>query len=104
GMVVALPGSITPRRRFAARLLALSAEEGGRRRPFVSGYAPQFFFLTAGVTGTVSVDDGTAVEPGTHASVTVELTHDVALDVGLDFAVRDGNRTIGAGTITAVHD
>ena len=104
GMVVAQPGSITPRRRFAATLMALSAAEGGRRRPFASGYAPQFFFLTAGVTGTVTVDDGTPVEPGAHAAVTVELTREVALDTGLDFAVREGNRTIGAGTITAVID
>jgi elongation factor Tu len=104
GMVVAVPGSITPRRRFTAALYALGTAEGGRRRPFVSGYAPQFFFLTAGVTGTVTVDDGTPVEPGTHAAVTVELGRDVAIDVGLDFAVREGNRTIGAGSITAVLD
>ena len=102
GMVAAAPGSITPRRRFAATLYALSAEEGGRRRPFATGYAPQFFFLTAGVTGTVTVDDGTLVAPGTHAAVTVELGREVALDTGLDFAVREGNRTIGAGTVTAV--
>jgi elongation factor Tu len=100
GMVVAQPGSIQPRRRFGATLYALGAAEGGRRRPFASGYSPQFFFLTAGVTGVVTVVDGTPVEPGTYADVTVELGREVAIDVGLDFAVREGNRTIGAGTIT----
>ena len=102
GMVVAEPGSITPRRRFGATLYALAADEGGRRRPFISGYAPQFFFLTAGVTGRITVDDGLLVSPGEHAIITVELGQAVALDVGLDFAVREGNRTIGAGMIAAV--
>jgi elongation factor Tu len=100
GMVVAEPGSITPRRRFGATLYALSAAEGGRRRSFTSGYSPQFFFLTAGVTGVVATADGVPVEPGSHADITVELGREVAIDVGLDFAVREGNRTIGAGTIT----
>jgi len=100
GMVVAQPGSITPRRRFGATLYALGAAEGGRRRSFTSGYSPQFFFLTAGVTGVVAVADGVPVEPGSHAEITVELGREVAIDVGLDFAVREGNRTIGAGTIT----
>jgi elongation factor Tu len=104
GMVVAAPGSITPRRRFAATLYALSAAEGGRRRSFTTGYAPQFFFLTAGVTGVIDLADGVPVEPGAHAEVTVELGRDSAIDVGLDFAVREGNRTIGAGTITALLD
>ncbi len=104
GMVAAAPGSITPQRRFAATLYALAAAEGGRRRPFGTGYAPQFFFLTAGVTGTLTVDDGTMVAPGSHAAVTVELGREVAIDTGLDFAVREGNRTVGAGTITAVGD
>jgi elongation factor Tu len=100
GMVVAAPGSIVPRRRFGATLYALGPAEGGRHRPFVSGYSPQFFFLTAGVTGVVTVVDGAPVLPGTHAEVTVELGRDVAIDVGLDFAVREGSRTVGAGTIT----
>ena len=104
GMVVAHPGSITPRRRFGATLYALGAQEGGRRRSFVSGYSPQFFFLTAGVTGVVTVPDGVPVEPGSHSDVVVELGRDVAIDVGLDFAVREGNRTIGAGTITGLLD
>jgi elongation factor Tu len=101
---VAALGSITPRRRFAATLYALSTAEGGRRRSFTTGYAPQFFFLTAGVTGVIDLADGVPVEPGAHAEVTVELGRDSAIDVGLDFAVREGNRTIGAGTITALLD
>ncbi len=104
GMVVAEPGSITPRRRFTATLYALSADEGGRRRPFVSGYAPQFFFLTAGVAGTITVAGDVPVQPGDHAAITVDLGRDVAIDIGLDFAVREGNRTVGAGTITSVFD
>jgi len=104
GMIVAQPGSINPRRRFAATLYALSPAEGGRGRPFVSGYSPQFFFLTAGVTGVVDVVGGAPVAPGSHAEITVELGRDVAIDVGLDFAVREGNRTIGAGTITELLD
>ena len=86
----------------AATLYALGPEEGGRRRPFASGYCPQFFFLTAGVTGVISVDAGGPVAPATHAEVTVELQRPVALDIGLDFAVREGNRTVGAGTITTL--
>ncbi len=102
GMVLCAPGSIVPRQRFTATLYALSAEEGGRRRPFGSGYAPQFHFLTAGVTGTISLPDGELVRPGDHARIEVVLQRGVALDVGLDFAVREGSRTIGAGTILDV--
>ncbi len=111
GMVVCAPGSIEPRQRFRASFYALGPEEGGRRRPFAAGYAPQFFFLTAGVTGAISLvaaADGGAgtglVHPGDHAEIEVELGRPVALAVGLDFAMREGNRTIGAGTITAIHD
>jgi len=102
GMVVCAPGSIEPRQQLAASVYVLSAEEGGRNRPFNSGYAPQFFFLTAGVTGVISVADGAAIQPGTHCEVQVQLQRPVAVDVGLDFAIREGNRTIGAGTITAI--
>ena len=102
GMVVCAPGSIEPRHELGASVYVLSEEEGGRRRPFASGYAPQFFFLTAGVTGVITVPDGTMIQPGTHCDVQVQLQRGVAVDVGLDFAIREGNRTIGAGTITAV--
>ncbi len=102
GMVACRPGSIVPRPRFTARLYALSAAEGGRRRPFGPGYAPQFFFLTASVTGRITGPEGLVIHPGDHAEVTVELHRPVALDVGLDFALREGNRTVGAGTVTAI--
>ena len=102
GMVVTAPGAIQPQTRFDANLYALGEDEGGRRRPFGTGYAPQFFFLTAGVTGTITVVDGGLVQPGSQAEIRVELQRAAALDVGLDFAIREGNRTIGAGTITGI--
>ncbi len=102
GMVVCAPGSIEPRSSLTANLYVLSAEEGGRNRPFQSGYAPQFFFLTAGVTGVITVADGVAIQPGSHCEVQVDLQRPVAIDAGLTFAIREGNRTIGAGTITAI--
>ncbi len=102
GMVVSASGSIEPRQRFRASFYALSADEGGRRRPFGTGYAPQFYFLTAGVTGSISVLDGSLVQPGSNVEIDVELVRPVAIDVGLDFAIREGNRTVGAGTITAM--
>ncbi len=102
GMVMCAPGSIEPRQQISANVYVLSAEEGGRNKPFNSGYAPQFFFLTAGVTGVITVVDDAVVQPGSHCEVHVALQRPVAIDVGLDFAIREGNRTIGAGTITAV--
>ena len=102
GMAVCVPGSIVPRQQFSAEVYVLAAEEGGRTRPFASGYAPQFFFLTAGVTGVITIPDGSMIQPGTHCTVNVQLGRPVAVDVGLDFAIREGNRTIGAGTITSI--
>ncbi|MDW3180005.1 MAG: elongation factor Tu [Acidimicrobiia bacterium] len=102
GMVVCAPGSIEPQRELTASVYVLSKEEGGRSRPFQSGYAPQFFFLTAGVTGVITVDDGSLVQPGSRCDVSVTLQRPVAIDVGLTFAMREGNRTIGAGTITTI--
>ena len=104
GMVVCAPGSIEPQRELTASVYVLSKEEGGRSKPFFSGYAPQFFFLTAGVTGVITVDDGMPVQPGTRCDVQVTLQRPVAIDVGLTFAMREGNRTIGAGTITTISD
>ena len=102
GMVVSAPGSIEPQRELTASVYVLSKEEGGRNRPFNSGYAPQFFFLTAGVTGVITTTDGAPVQPGTHCDVQVTLQRPAALDVGLTFAIREGNRTIGAGTVTKI--
>lgn len=102
GMVVCAPGSIEPQRDLVASVYVLSKEEGGRSRPFQSGYAPQFFFLTAGGTGVITVAHDMPVQPGSRCDVRVALQRPVAIDVGLTFAMREGNRTIGAGTITAI--
>ena len=105
GQVVAVPGSITPHAEFEAQVYALRAEEGGRHRPFFAGYRPQFFFRTADVNGVLQ--PGEAVEmvmPGDSALMTVSLVKPVAVDVGLGFAVREGGRTVAAGTVTRIID
>ncbi|HTF12152.1 MAG TPA: elongation factor Tu [Asanoa sp.] len=101
GQVVAAPGSVTPHRRFTARLHALSADEGGRHTPFVANYRPQFYFRTTDVAGAIELGEGVEmVLPGDTVDVTVELSRPVAMHVGLGFAVREGGRTVAAGTIT----
>lgn len=102
GMVVCAPGSITPTTKFKANLYALGADEGGRKTPFGTGYAPSFFFLTSNVTGTVTTPDNEFVTPGSNCVIDVQLQRPVALDIGLNFAVREGNRTIGAGSVLAL--
>lgn len=102
GMVVCAPGSIEPQSELTASVYVLSKEEGGRNKPFFSGYAPQFFFLTAGVTGVITTPDGAPVQPGSSCDVQVTLQRPVAIDAGLSFAMREGNRTIGAGTINTI--
>ncbi|MER6784648.1 elongation factor Tu [Streptomyces sp. NPDC000658] len=102
GQVVAAPGSVTPRRRFAARVYVLSTREGGRTTPVSTGYRPQFYIRTADVVGDVDLGEIPLARPGDTVDMTVELGHDVALEPGLGFAVREGGRTVGAGTVTAV--
>ena len=104
GMVVCAPGTMTPRLRFEAQLVALRKDEGGRHTPFASGYKPQFYFRTTDVSGTITVADHAVVAPGDGATVTVELDKPTAIEVGLGFAIREGNRTVAAGTITRVLD
>jgi elongation factor Tu len=104
GQVVALPGSVTPHRRFAAQLYALSTAEGGRRTPFHAHYRPQFYFRTTDVVGTVDLGETPQVAPGDTVTLTVELGKPIAMDVGLGFAVREGGRTVAAGTVTALLD
>jgi elongation factor Tu len=104
GQVLAVPGSVTPHARFSAELHALSAAEGGRHTPFGTDYAPQFFVRTTDVAGRLVVEDATLVHPGDTASVRVELGRAVAMEVGLGFAVREGNRTVAAGAVTALLD
>ncbi|GGR94069.1 elongation factor Tu-3 [Streptomyces humidus] len=102
GQVVAAPGSVTPRRRFSARVYVLSTREGGRTTPLSTGYRPQFYIRTADVVGDVDLGGITVARPGDTVDVTVELGHEVALETGLGFAMREGGRTVGAGTVTAV--
>jgi elongation factor Tu len=103
GMVLARPGSITPHRRFGAEIYALSREEGGRHTPFFSGYRPQFYFRTTDVTGTVTLPGGVEmVMPGDYVNLDVGLITDVAMEKNLRFAIREGGRTVGAGTVTDI--
>jgi elongation factor Tu len=103
GMVVAKPGSITPHRRFRGEVYVLSKEEGGRHTPFFSGYRPQFYFRTTDVTGTVKLPEGVEmVMPGDNVNLEVELISPVAMEKGLRFAIREGGRTVGAGTVTDI--
>jgi elongation factor Tu len=104
GQVVAVPGSVTPHRVFRASLYALTKEEGGRHTPFVANYRPQFFFRTTDVSGGIDLGDLDLVMPGDSVDVTVHLGKEVAMDVGLGFAVREGSRTVAAGTVTELLD
>jgi elongation factor Tu len=104
GQVVAVPGSVTPHRRFAAQLYALTTAEGGRHTPFFANYRPQFYFRTTDVVGAVDLGETSMVMPGDTVDLTVELGKPIAMDVGLGFAVREGGRTVAAGTVTALLD
>jgi len=107
GMVVCKPGSIKPHRKFKAEVYVLSKEEGGRHTPFVTGYRPQFFFRTTDVTGTLNLPDGVEmVMPGDNITMSIELIEGkpVAMEQGSKFAIREGGRTVGAGTITEIAD
>jgi elongation factor Tu len=102
-MVVAKPGSITPHHRFRGEVYVLSKEEGGRHTPFFSGYRPQFYFRTTDVTGVVKLPEGVEmVMPGDNVNLEVELISQVAMEKGLRFAIREGGRTVGAGTVTDI--
>ncbi|MEU5066605.1 elongation factor Tu [Streptomyces virginiae] len=102
GHVVAAPGSVTPKRRFSAQVYVLSGREGGRTTPVASGYRPQFYIRTADVVGDVDLGLAGVARPGETVTMTVELGRDVPLEAGLGFAIREGGRTVGAGTVTAV--
>jgi elongation factor Tu len=104
GQVVALPGSVTPHRVFRARMYALTKEEGGRHTPFVANYKPQFFFRTTDVAGSVDLGELPMVMPGDTVELTVHLGKEVAMDVGLGFAVREGGHTVAAGRVTELLD
>jgi elongation factor Tu len=103
GQVVAKPASITPHTKFRGEVYVLSKEEGGRHTPFFKGYRPQFYFRTTDVTGVAELPEGTEmVMPGDNVNLAVELITPVAMDKGLRFAIREGGRTVGAGTVTEV--
>jgi elongation factor Tu len=105
GMVLAKPGSITPHTKFKASIYALKKEEGGRHTPFFTGYRPQFYFRTTDVTGTVKLPGGVEmVMPGDNVNLEIDLITTVAMEKGLKFAIREGSRTVGAGTVTEVID
>ncbi|MEU2023833.1 elongation factor Tu [Streptomyces sp. NPDC016469] len=100
GHVVAAPGSVAPSRRFTARVYVLSGREGGRTTPVTTGYRPQFYIRTADVVGDVDLGEAAVARPGDTVTMTVELGRDVPLEPGLGFAIREGGRTVGAGTVT----
>ena len=103
GMVLAKPGSITPHTNFKGEIYVLSKEEGGRHTPFFKGYRPQFYFRTTDVTGVAELPAGTEmVMPGDNVQLTIELITPVAMEKGLRFAIREGGRTVGAGTISEI--
>jgi elongation factor Tu len=103
GMVLAKPGSIPPHTKFKGEVYVLSKEEGGRHTPFFNGYRPQFYFRTTDVTGVAHLPAGTEmVMPGDNVSLEIELITPVAMEKGLRFAIREGGRTVGAGTLTEI--
>jgi elongation factor Tu len=104
GQVVALPGSVRPISRFQAEVRVLTADEGGRSRPFFTHYRPQFHIRTTDVVGDVDLGEGGMALPGDSVRMSVELGRPVALTVGLGFAIREGGRTVGAGTVTELLD
>lgn len=103
GMVLAKPGSITPHTDFECQVYVLSKEEGGRHKPFSNGYRPQFYFRTTDVTGVVTLENADdIVMPGDNRKMIVNLISEIAMEEGLRFAIREGGRTVGAGTVTKI--
>lgn len=104
GQVVCKPGSITPHTNFDANVYILAKDEGGRHNPFYTNYRPQFYFRTTDVTGVISLPSGTEmVMPGDTTEMSVELIQPIAMEEGLRFAIREGGRTVGAGTVTKIN-
>ena len=103
GQVIAKPGSITPHTKFKAEAYVLTKEEGGRHTPFFTGYRPQFYFRTTDVTGVAHLPEGVEmVMPGDNVAMEIELIAPIAMEKGLRFAIREGGRTVGAGTVSEV--
>jgi len=104
GQVLAKPATITPHKKFKCTVVALTKEEGGRHSPFFTGYRPQFYFRTTDVTASVTLPEGKQmVMPGDHVTdMSVELIYPIAMDKGLQFAIREGGKTVGAGQVTDI--
>ncbi len=103
GQVIVKPGSVKPHHKFQAQVYVLSKEEGGRHTSFLNGYRPQFYFRTTDVTGVIELPAGTEmVMPGDNVEMTVELIHSIALEEGTKFSIREGGRTVGAGSVTKI--
>jgi elongation factor Tu len=103
GQVVAKPGAITPHTKFKAEAYILTKEEGGRHTPFFTGYRPQFYFRTTDVTGILKLPEGVEmVMPGDNVTIDAELITPIAMEKGLRFAIREGGRTVGAGSVTEI--
>ena len=103
GQVLAKPGSVTPHHKFKGQVYVLSKEEGGRHTPFFNNYRPQFYFRTTDVTGVITLPEGTEmVMPGDNVDMSVELIHSIALEQGTKFSIREGGRTVGAGSVTEI--
>jgi len=102
GQVLAKPGTIKPHSKFKASIYVLGKDEGGRHKPFFSGYRPQFYFRTTDVTGVINIEGKEMCMPGDNAEISVELISEIAMDQGLRFAIREGGRTVGAGQVTSI--
>ncbi|MCY9590694.1 elongation factor Tu [Paenibacillus chitinolyticus] len=103
GQVLSKPGSVNPHTNFSAQIYVLTKEEGGRHKPFFTGYRPQFYFRTTDVTGIIALPEGTEmVMPGDNITVTVELINPIAIEQGTKFAIREGGRTVGAGAVATI--
>ena len=105
GQVLAKPGSVTPHHKFEGQVYVLTADEGGRHTPFFSNYRPQFYFRTTDVTGVIELPAGVEmVMPGDNVDMTVDLIAPIALEQGTKFSIREGGRTVVAGTVTKILD
>ena len=103
GQVLCKPGSVTPHKKFTAQVYVLTKDEGGRHTPFFNNYRPQFYFRTTDVTGVCELPAGTEMcMPGDNVEMTVELIHNVAMEQGLRFAIREGGRTVGSGAVATI--
>jgi elongation factor Tu len=103
GQVISKPGAVNPHTKFTAQVYVLSHDEGGRHTPFFSNYRPQFYFRTTDITGVIQLPQGVEmVMPGDNIEMEVELIHPIALEQGTKFSIREGGRTVGAGSVVSI--